>query len=781
MGAATTARAPLGNLPAEVTSFIGRRHELAEARRLLSAARLVTLTGPGGVGKTRLAQRVGAEARRAFADGVWLVELAELRDPELLAVTVADALGIREESVRWGAGSLAAYLAGKQMLLVLDNCEQIITACAELAGALLRSCPDLRILATSRQQLGIAGEAMLTVRPLSVPDGAGELSPAALAQYESANLLVERASAVLPEFTLDEGNSAAVTQLLQALEGMPLAIELAAVRLRVLSLEQIVARLADRYRLLSSGNRTAPARQQTLKALIDWSYDLCSEAERRLWARLSVFSGGTELGAAEEICGGDDLPPESILDVVASLVDKSILMRVDQGSRVRYRMLEAIREYGEGRLQDTGEELEFRRRHCHWYANLARRGDAHWASSDQVDLMRRLRHEQGNLRVALEFAMAHEEPELALRFAADLENHWFVRGYLAEGRHWLDRALALPARRHWTRAKALRVNAWLAAVQGDAEHASRMLDEACELAIALPEPIELAYATHIRGNVAMFAGDMSTALRLFENAYAGFRAIGARGAEMWALAVLGLTRGFAGDPRDGFAELQASIDLAAAHGEVWWRSFALWALSVLQWLDGDPATATITAKASLEVRRRVEDEQFGVGLSLEALAWIACRERRDQRAAELLGASARLWRAMRASLSVFTRLEALHEACVRELGARLGPDAFEAAMARGAALSTEEAVALALEQQKPASPAPASGGGAVAAQLTRREREVAALIAEGLSNREIAARLVVAQRTAEGHVENILSKLGFTSRAQVAAWMTAQAPPAARP
>jgi non-specific serine/threonine protein kinase len=276
----------------------------------------------------------------------------------------------------------------------------------------------------------------------------------------------------------------------------------------------------------------------------------------------------------------------------------------------------------------------------------------------------------------------------------------------------------------------------------------------------------------------MFAGDLQSALPLFDEALAGFRTVGARSGEMWALTVLGLTKGFAGDPRDGFADLEACISLAAAHGEVWWRSFALWALSVMQWLDGDVAVATSTAKESLEVRRRVEDEQFGVGLSLEALAWIACSERRYQRSAQLLGASARLWEAMRTSLSVFTRLQELHDACVQEVCGRLGAEAFAAAMQRGAALPTAEAVALALEQkQVAATPSPASRGAAAVGQLTRREREVAALIAEGLSNREIAARLVVAQRTAEGHVENILSKLGFTSRAQVAGWLAAQTAP----
>jgi predicted ATPase/DNA-binding CsgD family transcriptional regulator len=776
MSTATTARGSLGNLPAEVTSFIGRRHEVSGVRRLLATARLVTLTGTGGVGKTRLAQRVSLEMRRAFPDGVWLVELAELCDPDLLAVTVAEVLGVREESVSPDAPGLATFLADKQALLVLDNCEQIVGACADLTETLLRSCPELRILATSRQALRIAGEATLTVQPLSVPDPDEATTPAALAQYESASLLIDRASAVLPSFTLDEQNCVTVARLCQALEGMPLAIELAAARLRVLSLDQILERLTDRYRLLTTGTRNAPARQQTLRALIDWSWDLCSDAERTLWARLSVFSGGLELDAAEAVCSGGDLPSESILDLIASLVDKSVLMRTGDGQRVRYRLLEVIREYGAARLADAGEQPALRRRHCEWYAALAARGDAHWASPSQAALMQRLRHEQANLRVALEFAVTEGPPQVALRFAADLENHWFVRGFLSEGRHWLDRALAMPAPRHWTRVKALRVASWIAIVQSDRSRAEALLAQARQLADELPPSVELAYIPVVQGNLAMFTGHHTDALPLFEEALSRFQAIGARSGEMWSLAVLGLTRGLAYEPSQGYADLVACRDMAAANGEVWWRSFALWALAVLRWRAGDNAGASEAAKESLQVRQLVEDEQFGVGLSLEALAWIAGTERRDQRAAQLFGASGRMWRAMHASLSAFRSLQDFHTESIAEVRGRMGEKAFDAAARRGADLPTADAVELAMERQtRPAVPAPrpASASGS-AFGLTRRERQVATLIAEGLSNREIAARLVVAQRTAEGHVENILSKLGFTSRAQVAAWLAAQ-------
>ncbi|GAA3339245.1 LuxR family transcriptional regulator [Amorphoplanes nipponensis] len=781
MSTATTARGTPGNLPAEVTSFVGRRHELAGVRRMLATSRLVTLTGAGGVGKTRLAQRAGLDLRRAFPDGVWLVELAELRDPDLVAVTVAEALGVREESVSPGAPGLAAFLAGQQVLLIFDNCEHLVGACADLAETLLRSCPALRILVTSRQALRIAGEATLTVQPLSVPGPDAACTPAGLARYESASLLVERATAVLPGFRVTEANCATISALCQALEGMPLAIELAVARLRVLTLDEILERLTDRYKLLTAGARNAPARQQTLRALIDWSWDLCSEAERRLWSRLSVFSGGLELDAAEDVGADATLPADTILDLVASLVEKSVIARTGDGPRARYKMLEVVREYGAARLADAGEQDEVARRHCGWFARLAAYSDAHWVSPEQAALTRRLRDEQANLRVALEYAVTSAAPETALRFAADLQNHWFVRGFLSEGRHWLDRALAMPAPRHWTRVKALRVAAWIACVQSDRDRAQALLADARALALILPPSPELAFIPLIEGNIAMFGGEHARALPLFEQALARFRELGSLTGEMWTLSVLGLARGLGGDdPAAGYPALLACRDLAAAHGEVWWRSFATWALSVLRWRAGDDPGAAEAAKESLEVGKLVEDEQFSVGLALESLAWVCATERRDQRAAVLLGAAERVWQAMHASLASFRSLRGFHEQAVTALRVRLGDRAFDAAFRRGTELTTAEAVATALDRPAPAgvpAPRPGSGGARpvearlAEAGLTRREREVVSLIAQGLSNREIAGRLVVAQRTAEGHVENILSKLGFTSRAQVAGWL----------
>jgi non-specific serine/threonine protein kinase len=509
-----------------------------------------------------------------------------------------------------------------------------------------------------------------------------------------------------------------------------------------------------------------------LRALIDWSYELCSEAERTIWSRLSVFYGGFELDAAEVVCSGDGIAPDTVFDLVASLVDKSIVMRDEQDGRVRYWLLETIREYGEEKLREAGEEMALRRRHRDWFADLAGMADLRWFSSNQAEWIRRLRHEHPNLRVALELSVAEEgEAESGLRIAASLENYWFVRGFLGEGRHWLDRALVHESGLHRARAKALRVDGWLAVLQGDTERAAVLLGEARELAERLPDPVELAYVTQVEGNIALFAGDLAGASAMFEEALVGFREVGGRSGEMWALFVLGLTQGLSGNPQGGVATLEECIEITSASGEYWWRSYALWALGLLRWRAGDTAGAAAIQKESLQLKRLL-DEQLGLALCLEVLAWIAGTEGRDERSARLLGAADRVWRAMHISLSVFRGLGDFSDECKAQVRRRLGATAFDAAFRQGGKLTGAEALELALEER---SAAPAAAGQAVAATpLTRREREIAELIAEGMSNREIAATLVIAQRTAEGHVEHILSKLGFTSRVQVAAWVAEQ-------
>src|SRR5215469_612357 len=347
----------LSNLPIEITSFVGRRRELSVARRLLGDARLLTLAGAGGVGKTRLALRLAAEVRRTFAEGVWLADLAPLQDGELVPQTVVAALGLPDHSTRLPVETLLEHLVDKRLLLVLDNCEHVLGACAVLATKLLSEAEGLRILATSRQLLNIEGEQVLEVPPLSVPEPDQLSAAGSLIEYEAVRLFAERAAAVVPGFAVTAGNSAVVARLCQGLDGIPLAIELAAVRLRVLSVEQILERLDDRYRLLTRGSRTALERHQTLRAAIEWSYDLCSPQEQTLWKRLSVFSGGFDLEAVEQTCADEDIAQEDIFELVTGLIDKSILARQQHGPRVRYRLLETIRQYGQGRLTESGQDM----------------------------------------------------------------------------------------------------------------------------------------------------------------------------------------------------------------------------------------------------------------------------------------------------------------------------------------------------------------------------------------------------------------------------------------
>jgi predicted ATPase len=373
-----------GNLPGYLTSFVGRRSELADAKRQLGEWRLVTLTGIGGVGKTRLALHLAGLSERAFADGVWLVDLAALRDPGLVAHAVATALGLRDDSNNWSAPVLADYLADRRLLLVIDNCEHLLDSCAVLLDSLLRRAPELRVLATSRQPLGVSGERVLLVQPLAVPDPEHPpTSPDALSQYDAVALFVDRAQAAGPSFAVTVENLEAVSKLVQRLDGIPLALELAAARSRLLSPAQIVDRLDDAHGLLRSTTRTSLPHQRSLKALIDWSFDLCTDSERALWARLTVFPKDLDVEAAEEICCGDGLASEAVLDALAGLVDKSVLIAERTGLRVRYRLPQTLREYGRSLLTES-QDLALRRAHRDYYGRLGSLAWEEWFGPRQV-------------------------------------------------------------------------------------------------------------------------------------------------------------------------------------------------------------------------------------------------------------------------------------------------------------------------------------------------------------------------------------------------------------
>ena len=768
-----------GNLPAELTSFVGRRGELAEVRRLLAGSRLVTLTGIGGVGKTRLALRAAAGLRRAFRDGVWLVQFDRLRDPALVAQAVAAALGLKDRAGYAPAASVAEYLAGRQLLLVLDNCEHLVDAVAKLADMLLREAAGLRVLATSRESLTMTGETVLPVPPLAAPEAGRRLSVAELARFPAAGLFAERAAQVVPGFALTEANMAAVAGICRQLEGLPLAIELAAARLLVLSPEQIDARLGDRLGLLTRGGRTRPARQQTLRASVEWSYELCSQAERLLWARLSVFAGGFELDAAEGICADHRLAAEEVLELLAALAGKSILIVAHREGVARYRLSEPLREYGQECLQSSGEYTALRRRHRDWHEQLARQVDVDWLSPRIADLTARLFREHANVQAAQDFCQTEPgEAEAGLRIAMHVWFfHCWIAGQVSEGRYRLSQVLARAGEPTVWRAQGLLLASFLAAVGGDRGAVPPLLEQGTSLAGQLNDPATQAFAAWVAGHLCLFAGDLPQAIAHCEHGLAALPVAAPGRQRAHLLICLANAAGLAGDEGRAVAchrELGALTDVGSEYIRRAYCAYSLWALGAAAWRRGDLDRATGLQQQSLRLRRH---DRMGSTYCVEALAWIAASRHQYERAAILLGAATSVLQSMGTTLDGNQYVAGHHRDCERQARQALGEAGFHAAYRRGQELPTEDALAYALQQpteKPPKTPsAPAISDGV---PLTSRERQVARLVAGGRSNKEIAAELVIAPRTAEGHVEHILTKLGFTSRAQIAAWVAASQP-----
>nr|WP_240778043.1 LuxR C-terminal-related transcriptional regulator [Nonomuraea basaltis] len=768
MTTSTSAGQPNGALPAEVTSFVGRRHEVAEVRHLLSISRAVTLTGVGGVGKTRLALRVGHEVRRAFRDGVWLVELDALENPDMLAQAVAEALQIRDRSVAPPLRILADHLRDKQALVILDNCEHLVTECAVLAETLLRAAPELRILATSRQVLGIVSEHAVPVPTLPLPDReAARPALDTLMQWDAVQLFAERARAVLPSFAVTEDNRDVVTAIIRRLDGLPLGIELAAVRLRALSPQQLLDRLDDRFRLLTAGSRAVLPRHQTLRALIDWSHALCSEEERQLWHRASVFAGSLDLEAAETVCSGDGIAPEDVLDLVIGLVDKSVLIREDHPDGVRYRMLETLRQYGREHLSAAGQEVVLRQRHRAYYRDLAAHARAQVFGPSQAAWFNRLQLEHANLRSALDGCFATPaDAGTGLCMATDLLYHWITSYYLAEGRGWLERGLAAVSEGGEVRGRALWAGSWLAVIQADIPAATAMLEESHRIGERLGDEPILAYADLFSGMVAMCEGRSEDAIGCYERALARHRTTGDPIGLALSLIRLSLARSFRGESGPAIAAAEECLSVCEAYGEGWHKAYTMMALGVEVWRQGDLRRATELERESLAFNRSLGD-RLGVGITVEVLAWIAAAQNLHERAARLLGILQSVWSSVGAPLSGYGHLARYHDECEELTRKALGEAAFAAAVRRGARLPYDEALAYALQEDRPQDAVKEDGQ----TPLTRRELEIARLVAQGLTNKEIAASLVIAQRTAEGHVEHIMTKLGFNSRAQIAGWM----------
>ncbi|MFE5703396.1 protein kinase [Rhodococcus koreensis] len=767
-----TVRGIVGNLPLELTSFIGRRRELNEAKRLLSVSRLVTLTGIGGVGKTRLALQVATGAGPTFDDGAWLVELGELRDASLLAEVVAGSLGVRDQSAQPGQEALVEYLASRRLLLVLDNCEQLVDAVAQFAQTVLRTCPELRILATSREPLRIGGEAAMRLSPLLVPDPIRPPPIRGLPGYDAVTLFSERAAAAVPEFRITEENRVTVVQICHRLDGLPLPIELAAAQLRALSAAQVLERLTDRFQLLTRGSRGAPTRQQTLRLCIDWSHELCTPREQQLWAQLAVFAGGFELDAAEGICPGT-VDPSDVLDVVGSLVDKSILIREEPGAAVRYRLLDTLCAYGREKIQETGEYTMLRRRHRDWYLQLVSRAETEWISSRQLEWISRLEREQPNLRKAMEFCTTGSaEAEIGLQIAAALYPFWLCRGLLSEGRYWLDRMMALQGGKPTAqRLTALCVDGVLAGRQGDLATGTALVDEGREIAENVGDAAAHALVTHASGRLALYGGQLPRAVALLSEALQEFRDNGNHLLRIATLQGLGLAHGMLGHTVREIACHEEVLATTEALGESEYRAYSLWGLWLARWQQDDNELGPGLLENSLRLTRLVDDPLCSA-LCLEALAWLAADEHRSRRAAVLMGTAEGLGQAVGSPKVHIPALRTYHEKHELQIRRALGERAFESAYRRGMSLSLHEAVAYALDEP---SPEASKRDDSAAATLTRREREVADLVAQGLTNKAIAAQLVISPRTAQGHVEHILAKLGFTSRTQIASWIVEQA------
>ncbi|HSV39132.1 MAG TPA: LuxR C-terminal-related transcriptional regulator [Nocardioidaceae bacterium] len=758
-------------LPAEVTSFVGRRSERSQIRTLLTESRLVTLTGFGGVGKTRLALRMAAELRRAFADGTFFVPLGGLTDPDWLPDAISAALGLQGRSTRAAPTSLVEYLSSRNVLLILDNCEHVIDAAAVMTDTILRTSPKVKVLATSREPLRITGETVHPVTPLSVP-ARGDENSVPLQQFESVSLFVDRATALVPDFTITEENRAAVASICRRLEGIPLAIELAAARLRSMSVVELGQHLGDRWEVLSRGSRTAPDRQRTMAACIDWSFDLCTDEERDLWARASVFVDGFELDAMTAVCGGGD---GFLTDELASLVEKSIVIASENAGRTRYRMLPPIRQRGLSRLREQGKLRELRSLHRDWFVDLAARVSADWVSPRQVEWIHRLRRESGNMRSALEFCSTEPgEAEPGLRMGADLLEFGLADGLFRPGRIWFSQLLPQVPEPTETRVRALRTGCWWAAMQGDMEHAEPLLAEGRAIARELgghPDTL----MTQTAAFVAMFEGETAESAELFNQAIKEFTASGNISQVAHCQALLALNLTISGDIPGAMAAHAACLAITEPVGESWYRSYSLWIAGLATWAAGDVAGGVELEKASLRLKQDMH-ERIGIGLTFEAIALMVAPTD-PERATILLGAAENEWDKIETSTKALPGLFSFHEMCVGQLQEALGNDGYDAAWAKGRALSQSEAISLALDEKVASRGVRAAAKAVkqVANVLTPRERQIADLVFKGFNNKDIADALVISKRTAETHVEHILTKLGFNNRNQIAAWVAEQA------
>lgn len=619
------------NLPAQVTSFVGRERELGDLVRMLGTTRCLTLTGEAGSGKTRLAVQLAAEVLEDY-QGVWVVDLAVVPEPRLLPQAVAEAIGLREHAGRPVPESVVEFFRPRRALLVLDNCERMISPAAELAGTLLRACPRLRILATSREPLAVAGETVWRVPTLGVPPG-GVVEAAALMQYESVRLFVERAAAAQPGFSLGPENAAAVAQICRRLDGIPLALELAAARVSALPAAQVAARLDDRFRLLTGGSRTALPHHQTLRAALDWSHDLLSDPERAMLRRASVFVGGWTLDAAETVCAGEGVPAADVLDLLTQLVNKSLASSDQERGEARFRMLDTIRQYAMDRLAEAGEAPRVLALHAAWAVALAERAEPELVGPQQIAWLDRLEVEHDNLRAALERLTAEGSSDGALRLAGAVWRYWFTRGHWNEGRDWLERALRSGRPEPTSaRAKALYAAGALAWAQGDHRRSAELCGEALPLCRALGDHQGITIVLLFLGATALVRGDHQAAVARFEESLALARQIGDAWGAAFALDTLGDLARIQGEYRRASGFYEQSLEMARSLGDRQRIASALNSLGVVATAQMDFDRAERLLGESHALYRELRD-RAGIAVSLHRLAAVARLQGDRERAA----------------------------------------------------------------------------------------------------------------------------------------------------
>jgi non-specific serine/threonine protein kinase len=751
-------------LPVETTGFVGREADLARLSALLEHTRLITVTGPGGIGKTRLALRAAAAAAPRFTDGVCLVELSGLDDPALLVPAVAGALGLSGQD--HGADAVLAHLRDHHLLLILDTCEHLIDACAMFAEAVIARAPRVTMLATSREPLDVMGENACPVAPLPIPpraDGGATTGSA-------VDLFVQRASAAVPGFTLAPTDLPDAIRLCRRLDGIPLAIELAAVRLRALPLAELAGRLDQRLVLLTSGHRGG--RHRTLRDAISWSYELCTPAERSMWARLSVFAGPFTMSAAEDVCAGGT-GDDQVMPAVIRLVDKSVLVRADPGADqpgqpTQYLMLDTIREFGAERLGDTDGGCAPQDRFIARYLAMARYFRDHFLDDDQLVRLSELRREDANVRAALEQALGDQVPgespsarkAAGIELAIALSPYWRARGLAGEGGYWLGRAAGRAPRGSLAHGRAVLERGRLLTEQGNAEEALAAASEA----LTLGDDHLAAHAYLVRTAALCADGRLGAAAASGDEARRRLTPLADQAGLInldIQLAYLALLND---DIETALGYVECGLRQLGGSRERWLHANLYLLAALTLFLAGRDIESSWTVTRALQVKQEIGDMP-GIALTLEVLGWLAARAGNHQRASWLLGGADPLWERAGGRLAAMPAFERLHADAVARCDGALGGRRFADLSARGAAHPLDALIEFALNDLADPAEDPDSGAKMrLPSQLTTREREIACLVAAGLSNRQIAEKLFISRRTVDAHLEHIFGKLGITSR-----------------